>query len=112
MTPTNFRHEAVLYRGDFDFVERVAPFVIEGLTAGEPTLVMVSQFGVSDLGTVRSLVAEHGARPLGDRQRPGPDPEHARGLWTANRLCDLVQLRSSAGQGSVVRLTMHARQAA
>jgi anti-sigma regulatory factor (Ser/Thr protein kinase) len=43
--------------------------------------------------------------PLADRTRPGRDPADARGLWTANRLCDLVQVRSSE-HGSVVRLRM------
>jgi anti-sigma regulatory factor (Ser/Thr protein kinase) len=45
--------------------------------------------------------------PLVDRTRPDRDPLDARGLWTVNRLCDLVQLRSSPGDGSVVRLLMH-----
>jgi anti-sigma regulatory factor (Ser/Thr protein kinase) len=44
--------------------------------------------------------------PLADRTRPGRDAADARGLWTANRLCDLVQMRSSE-HGSVVRLRMH-----
>jgi anti-sigma regulatory factor (Ser/Thr protein kinase) len=43
--------------------------------------------------------------PLADRTRPGSNPADARGLWMANRLCDLVQLRSSKN-GSVVRLRM------
>jgi anti-sigma regulatory factor (Ser/Thr protein kinase) len=43
--------------------------------------------------------------PLADRTRPGANPIDARGLWIANRLCDLVQLRSSE-HGSVVRLRM------
>jgi anti-sigma regulatory factor (Ser/Thr protein kinase) len=45
--------------------------------------------------------------PLADRTRPGENPADARGLWMANRLCDLVQLRSSE-HGSVVRLRMRA----
>jgi anti-sigma regulatory factor (Ser/Thr protein kinase) len=45
--------------------------------------------------------------PLVDRTRPDRDPLDARGLWTVNGLCDLVQLRSSPGEGSVVRLLMH-----
>jgi anti-sigma regulatory factor (Ser/Thr protein kinase) len=45
--------------------------------------------------------------PLVDRTRPDRDPQDARGLWTVNGLCDLVQLRSTPGEGSVVRLLMH-----
>lgn len=37
---------------------------------------------------------------------PAPDSDHGRGLWIANQLCDLVQVRSTAG-GSSVRLHVH-----
>ncbi len=43
--------------------------------------------------------------PLVDRRRPDPDQPGGRGLWMANQLCDLVQLRS-AGGGNIVRLHM------
>lgn len=36
-----FEHEALLYAGNDDFVDRTAAFVIEGVDAGEPVLVMV-----------------------------------------------------------------------
>lgn len=39
------------------------------------------------------------------RLRPHPDDEHGRGIWLANQLCDLVQIRSSSS-GTVVRLHM------
>jgi anti-sigma regulatory factor (Ser/Thr protein kinase) len=45
----------------------------------------------------------HLGHPLADRTRPRPDIDAKRGLWLANQLCDLVQLRSFAG-GSVVRV--------
>jgi anti-sigma regulatory factor (Ser/Thr protein kinase) len=37
------------------------------------------------------------------RRRPGPDDEGGRGVWMANQLCDLVQVRSSSSGGTVVR---------
>jgi anti-sigma regulatory factor (Ser/Thr protein kinase) len=43
--------------------------------------------------------------PLVDRRRPDPDQPGGRGLWMANQLCDLVQLRA-AGAGNIVRLHM------
>ena len=43
--------------------------------------------------------------PLVDRRRPDPDEPRGRGLWLANQLCDLVQIRSR-DDGSVVRLHM------
>jgi anti-sigma regulatory factor (Ser/Thr protein kinase) len=44
-------------------------------------------------------------RPLAGRQRPVPGQTSGFGLWLANQLCDLVQVRSSA-TGTVVRLHM------
>jgi hypothetical protein len=44
--------------------------------------------------------------PLVGRERPTPDQEHGRGLWVANQLCELVQVRTLA-TGTVVRLHLH-----
>jgi anti-sigma regulatory factor (Ser/Thr protein kinase) len=43
--------------------------------------------------------------PLVGRRRPTPQQAGGRGLWIANQVCDLVQIRSSPGS-SVVRLHM------
>lgn len=45
----------------------------------------------------------HLTDPLVGRQCPAPAQVGGRGLWIANRLCDLVQVRSSTA-GTVVRL--------
>lgn len=45
--------------------------------------------------------------PLAGREVPRPDQPDGRGLWLANQLCDLVQIRSIAA-GSAVRLHMQA----
>ena len=45
--------------------------------------------------------------PLSDRERPSADLRSSRGLWLANQLCDLVQVRT-LGDGGVVRLRMRA----
>jgi anti-sigma regulatory factor (Ser/Thr protein kinase) len=50
---------------------------------------------VSDTGRIHD--------PLVGRQITDVSSEHGRGVWMANQLCDLVQLRSSAA-GTVVRL--------
>jgi anti-sigma regulatory factor (Ser/Thr protein kinase) len=44
-------------------------------------------------------------RPLVDRERPAPGARGPRGLWLANQLCDLVQIRTFA-TGTAVRLHM------
>jgi anti-sigma regulatory factor (Ser/Thr protein kinase) len=41
--------------------------------------------------------------PLADRQRPSLVHSAPRGLWLANQLCDLVQIRNFA-DGTVIRL--------
>ena len=48
------------------------------------------------------------ADPLADRQRPSPTHTAPRGLWLANQLCDLVQIRSFA-DGTVIRMHMRHR---
>jgi anti-sigma regulatory factor (Ser/Thr protein kinase) len=52
-------------------------------------------------------VADDGriGHPLVGRQLPADDSLGGRGLWMANQLCDLVQIRTFA-EGSVVRLHM------
>ncbi len=45
------------------------------------------------------------AEPLVGRQRPKPDQLGGRGIWIANQLCDLVQIRA-APDGNLVRLQM------
>jgi anti-sigma regulatory factor (Ser/Thr protein kinase) len=52
---------------------------------------------VRDQGELRDLLA--------GRVRPQPTQEHGRGLWVANQLCDLMQIRSGPG-GTNVRLWM------
>ena len=49
-------------------------------------------------------------RPLAGRVRPTPDQTSGFGLWLANQVCDLVQIRSFE-DGSVVRLHISARDA-
>jgi anti-sigma regulatory factor (Ser/Thr protein kinase) len=45
-------------------------------------------------------------KPLADRERPSNDLAAPRGLWLANHLCDLVQIRTRP-DGTVVRLHMN-----
>ncbi|HEV7363370.1 MAG TPA: sensor histidine kinase [Solirubrobacteraceae bacterium] len=46
--------------------------------------------------------------PLAGRERPRPDRVGGHGLWLANQLCDLVQVRSFSS-GTVVRLHLRRR---
>jgi anti-sigma regulatory factor (Ser/Thr protein kinase) len=62
-----------------------------------------------DRDTVVCEVSDRGRldKPLAGRARPALDSEGGWGLWLANQLCDLVQLRTLPG-GSVVRLHLRA----
>jgi anti-sigma regulatory factor (Ser/Thr protein kinase) len=61
-----------------------------------------------DEGSLVCEVEDGGAiaDPLADRRKPDPNEPGRRGLWMANQLCDLVQIRVRAA-GTVVRLHMH-----
>jgi anti-sigma regulatory factor (Ser/Thr protein kinase) len=50
--------------------------------------------------------AGHIVDPLAGRHRPAPDQDGGRGLWMANQLCDLVQIRSTKATGTTVRLRL------
>jgi anti-sigma regulatory factor (Ser/Thr protein kinase) len=56
-------------------------------------------------GTVVCEVRDSGRieQPLVGRQRPSADQPSGRGLWLANQLCDLVQIRVDV-HGSIVRI--------
>jgi anti-sigma regulatory factor (Ser/Thr protein kinase) len=58
LTPTStFHHEALLYDGEAEFVDRCSSFVEEGLELGEPVLVMVGQ---AKLELLRQALGERG----------------------------------------------------
>lgn len=60
----------------------------------------MDQLGIADLVTATSELAAnsvmHGGGSGTLRLRPGIRQEGGRGLWLANQLCDLVQIRSGA----------------
>ena len=64
----------------------------------------------SDGGKVLCEVRDRGhyAKPLGDRERPSGTGSPS-GLWLANQMCDLVQIRTYP-TGTVVRLSVRGRQ--
>jgi anti-sigma regulatory factor (Ser/Thr protein kinase) len=61
----------------------------------------------SEAGTVVCEVSDSGRidDPLAGRRRPHHEAERGRGLWLANQLCDLTQVRNFS-DGCVVRLHM------
>ena len=51
--------------------------------------------------------AGHISDPLAGRRRPKADATNGRGLWIANRLADLVQVRSTSA-GTIVHVHVRA----
>jgi anti-sigma regulatory factor (Ser/Thr protein kinase) len=115
--PGGFRHEALLYAGDAEFVDRASSFIRDGLDAEEPVLVVVSAEKIaalrSELGGRASEVRfadmfEVGANPAriipawqafvdehGGRDRP------VRGIgepiWAARSADELVECERHEG---------------
>ncbi|MEA2685742.1 MAG: hypothetical protein QOE93_937 [Actinomycetota bacterium] len=83
-----FQHEALLYADESEYLATTVPFVADGVAARVAAMVAVPEARLSALRDA-----------LGDAR------DHGRGLWMANQLCDLVQLRTFAS-GTVVRLHM------
>jgi hypothetical protein len=80
-----FRHEALLHEGDDGFLEASVPFIREGLEAGEPVLVAVSDHRLTmlgdALGTERSQVTRADMREVGHKSgthHPGVARLHRR----------------------------------
>jgi anti-sigma regulatory factor (Ser/Thr protein kinase) len=115
-------------RGVRAYVARVATAVGLGASRTNDLVMAASEVATNSLrhgggrGTVRvwrdgeAVVCEvrDGGRfdqPLAGRVRPTPDQTSGFGLWLANHVCDLVQIRSF-GDGSVVRLHVSVRDLA
>jgi anti-sigma regulatory factor (Ser/Thr protein kinase) len=92
--------------------QRTADFVLAG---SELAANSVLHGGGSGTATIwrepESLILEvHDSgvldQPLAGRLRPAPTQDHGRGLWVANQLCDLLQIRSGPA-GTRARLLMN-----
>jgi anti-sigma regulatory factor (Ser/Thr protein kinase) len=94
-TPTDrsgYRHEAVLYHSNEEFLGVVVPFLREGVTVGEPCLVAL---GSSTTGLVRAALPNTtGLTFLDDRyDRPASVIRSNRDLFTAHLTDGASQIR-------------------
>ena len=92
-------------------VHEVASNVVRHTGGTGRLRVWTATAGIEGPAAVVCEIADNGraagpiADPMVGRERPSTGLDSGRGLWLANQLCDLVQLRTS-GSGTVVR--MHA----
>lgn len=85
-----FRHEALFYSGDDEFVERVGSFVREGVEGGEPVLVVVSG---RKIGLLRSSLGPIAAgAAFADMNDVGHNPARIIPAWR-----DFVSAHSGPG---------------
>ena len=115
---TDFRNETLL--GLHDLVARCASAAGLGAEEVEDFVLAVHEAATNSVrhgggggvlrvwnedGTVICEVRDQGsfARPLAGRERPRVGQTGGWGLWMANQVCDLVQIRA-LGEGTAVRL--------
>jgi anti-sigma regulatory factor (Ser/Thr protein kinase) len=89
-----FRHEAVLYAGEADFVEQMVPFITEGLARGQPVLAVVNAHKIELLGS--ALGRDAGKVAFADMTRVGHNPARIIPAWDEF-------VRRSAGSGRPAR---------
>jgi anti-sigma regulatory factor (Ser/Thr protein kinase) len=79
MSPGGFRHEAVLYAGERQFVEETAPFVAEGVAAGDPVLVVVATEKIARLRGALGSAADRVV--FADMAEVGSNPSRIIPAW-------------------------------
>jgi anti-sigma regulatory factor (Ser/Thr protein kinase) len=87
---------------EFDFVLSVNEIATNSLEHGAgPVTLLLWRNGSGVVCELRDQ--GRFVDPLAGRRAPTPDDPRGRGLWIANQLCDLVQIRTSA-LGTTVRI--------
>jgi anti-sigma regulatory factor (Ser/Thr protein kinase) len=86
-----FRHEALLYAGDEQFLSGVLPFIEDALTAGDPVVVAVDEAKVGLLSSQLGVDAEH--VHFADMHEVGANPARLIPAWSA-----FIEARAASGR--------------
>jgi len=79
--PDGFRHEALLYAGEAEFVGRASAFIRDGLDVGEPVLVVV---GTDKIAALRDDLGDRAAEVrFADMLDVGANPARIIPAWQA-----------------------------
>lgn len=71
-SPQPYRHAALFYAGQAEFLQRLVPFISDGVAAGEPTLVVVGTQKIDALRRALGPDADHVA--FADMEDVGANP--------------------------------------
>jgi anti-sigma regulatory factor (Ser/Thr protein kinase) len=103
-----FRHEALLYAGDDEFVSRIEPFLREGLAGGEPVMVAVSDAKIRRLRERLGPAAEEVA--FADMDEVGMNPGRIIHTWHEFAAPHLAVGRPVRGVGEPVSASPSAEE--
>jgi anti-sigma regulatory factor (Ser/Thr protein kinase) len=99
-TVETFRHEALLYAGEVDFLTGVLPFIRDGVAADEPVLVVVS---AARIGLLRSALGPDADRvAFADMADVGANPARIIPAWRDFVAANDVDRRSARGIGEPI----------
>jgi anti-sigma regulatory factor (Ser/Thr protein kinase) len=99
-TAETFRHEALLYAGEVDFLTGTLPFIREGVAAGEPVLVVVS---AARIGLLRSALGGDADRvAFADMADIGANPARIIPAWRDFVAGNDVASRGARGIGEPI----------
>ena len=99
-TVETFRHEALLYAGEVDFLTGVLPFIRDGVAADEPVLVVVS---AARIGLLRSALGADADRvAFADMADVGANPARIIPAWRDFVAANDVDRRSARGIGEPI----------
>jgi anti-sigma regulatory factor (Ser/Thr protein kinase) len=99
-TAETFRHEALLYAGEVDFLTGTLPFIREGVAADQPVLVVVS---AAKIGLLRSALGADADRvAFADMADVGANPARIIPAWRDFVVANDVDRRSARGIGEPI----------
>jgi anti-sigma regulatory factor (Ser/Thr protein kinase) len=99
-TTEPFRHEALLYSGEVDFLAGVLPFIRDGVAADEPVLVVV---GAARIGLLRSALGATADRvAFADMAEVGANPARIIPAWRDFVAGNDVASRGARGIGEPI----------
>jgi hypothetical protein len=99
-TAETFRHEALLYAGEVDFLTGTLPFIREGVAADQPVLVVVS---AAKIGLLRSALGADADRvAFADMADVGANPARIIPAWRDFIAANDVDRRSARGVGEPI----------